>query len=445
MFLTPASRPVWQMSPSCHFEFDPLKVDLFELETEIKCQKHVVFGPWGDTTHFSRCWTKTPKRGKKNSRRGKRRQSTRKIHPKRRMTVTLDTRSVASFPSSYLQDYKRQKQELARRLNKKKDTDTVTTTGTDKKPSLSLTDVKLCDYQDLAKLGKNLPSLSQTILKYDAADHTSMEQNHIPHGLQPRTQLKQPKKCRKVSVPYVDHLTQHLTELRAQSICTIIEPRDPKTFRISNTSSAMSEQSTTTSNKLDLPVREPPPLLPTKVKTAVDTIRSYTIDQQKEKLSDYLSGVEVRRQNSKASFVYPKREKSYGYSSPGTKKLGETTGATITPSKHDQRRSAVSPSNHRLDHECMPSSEDQGVSRGSKGDYRHSRQSTIMWQQPMSYDIGSSNKIHLPDIQAVVKITEKAMKEAFMTPFPGDQPDPVREKAPLPATPPCTSTITNDL
>ena len=27
------------------------------------------------------------------------------------------------------------------------------------------------------------------------------------------------------------------------------------------------------------------------------------------------------------------------------------------------------------------------------------------------------------------------MKEAFMTPFPGDQPDPVREKAPLPATP----------
>ena len=48
--------------------------------------------------------------------------------------------------------------------------------GTDKKPSLSLTDVKLCDYQDLAKLGKNLPSLSQTILKYDAADHTSMEQ-----------------------------------------------------------------------------------------------------------------------------------------------------------------------------------------------------------------------------------------------------------------------------
>ena len=35
-------------------------------------------------------------------------------------------RSVASFPSSYLQDYKRQKQEQARRLNKKKETDTVT-------------------------------------------------------------------------------------------------------------------------------------------------------------------------------------------------------------------------------------------------------------------------------------------------------------------------------
>ena len=90
----------------------------------------------------------------------------------------------------------------------------------------------------------------------------------------------------------------------------------------------MSEQSTSTSTKLDLPVREPPPPLlptPTKIKT-VDTIRSYTIDQQKEKLSDYLSGVEVRRQNSKASFLYPKREKSYGYSSPGTKKLGETNG-----------------------------------------------------------------------------------------------------------------------
>ena len=154
-------------------------------------------------------------------------------------------------------------------------------------------------------------------------------QNHIPHGLQPRTQLKQQKKCRKVSIPYVDHLTQHLSELKAQSICTIIEPRDPKTFRISNTSTTCSEQSVTP-QRLDMPVREQAPLqqLPSKNKTA-DTIRSSTIDQQKEKLSDYLSGVEMKRQNSKASFLYPKREKSHGNCSPVTKKLGETAGVRL--------------------------------------------------------------------------------------------------------------------
>ena len=48
---------------------------------------------------------------------------------------------------------------------------------------------------------------------------------------------------------------------------------------------------------------------------------------------------------------------------------------------------------------------------------------------------GSNNKIHLPDIQAVVKITEKAMKEAFMSPFPEHQPPPPPDKTPLPAAP----------
>ncbi|KAL5269399.1 hypothetical protein ACHWQZ_G003030 [Mnemiopsis leidyi] len=442
MFLTKVSpTSAWQMSPSCQFEFAPFTLDLSGFEKENSSQKHVTFGPWGDSTNSnSRCWTKTPKRGKKNSRRGKRRQSSRKIHQRRRMTVSLDTRSVSSFPSSYLVDYKRQKQEQAKRLIKKKNNDSAATI--DKKPSLSLTDGKLCDYQDLTKLGKNLPSLSQTILKYDPTESASTEQNHIPHGLQPRIQLKQQKKCRKVSVPYVDHLTQHLTELRAHSICTIIEPRDPKTFRISNTSTSCSEQSTGSPHKLDLPVREQVPPQHSKSKTAADTIKSCTIEQQKEKLSEYLSGVEMRRQSSRASFLYPKKEKSlYSTGSVGTKKLGEgvATGATkctVLQSKQDQRRSAVSPRNHRLDHECMPSTGDQEQVRSSKTYYRNSKQSSIMWQQPMSYDIGSNNKIHLPDIQAVVKITEKAMKEAFMSPFPEHQPPvPPPDKIPLPAAP----------
>ena len=54
----------------------------------------------------------------------------------------------------------------------------------------------------------------------------------IPNSLHPRTQMKQARKTpRNPSVPYSDHLTHHISELKAHSICTIIEPRDPKTFK----------------------------------------------------------------------------------------------------------------------------------------------------------------------------------------------------------------------
>lgn len=83
--------------------------------------------------------------------------------------------------------------------------------------------------------------------------------------------------------------------------------------------------------RLDLPVREAAPSQqsPTRNKS-VDTIRSSTIDQQKEKLENYLSGADVKRQSSKASFLVPKREKSVGNCSPVTKKLGDTTVVSLS-------------------------------------------------------------------------------------------------------------------
>ena len=77
-------------------------------------------------------------------------------------------------------------------------------------------------------MGSNQIMYTHTIINDKYIETTQMG-----NGLHPRIQLKLPKKNRKRSVPYSDHLKQHINELKARSnICSIVEPRDPGLFKL---------------------------------------------------------------------------------------------------------------------------------------------------------------------------------------------------------------------